>query len=178
MTTSGNLTNWPIEAFFSDGGYKVYGRNNGGTKCQPALPVPNPRPVPRVKGANANTCGATRSQSLATQGRQGRQLQPQSYTPRPGSVTTPAKLNQMQVEEPHTHDTIVFGHEKMMVCAVNQVSIGQVNCNSCNTVHTFYQCPSLAGMDEEAQKAFFHAKPLEKCNSKRNQCRVNQIRAD
>jgi hypothetical protein len=65
-----------IEAFFSDGIYKVYCKNNSGTKHQPTLPATNPRPVPRVKGGNANTGGTTHSQSLATQGRQGHQLPP------------------------------------------------------------------------------------------------------
>jgi hypothetical protein len=84
----------------------------------------------------------------------------------------------MQVEEPYTHETIIYGHKEMMVCALGQVPTGQVNCNSCNAVHAFYKCISLAGMDEEAQKVFFRAKALEKRNQKRNQYRVDQIRTD
>jgi hypothetical protein len=84
----------------------------------------------------------------------------------------------MQVEEPYTYETIVYSYEDMMVCALNEVPTGQVNCNSCNTVHAFYQCPSLAGMNEEAQKVYFHAKALEKHNAKRNQHKMDQIRVD
>jgi hypothetical protein len=84
----------------------------------------------------------------------------------------------MQVKEPYSHDTIVFSYDDMMVCALNQVPTGQVNCNSCNAVHAFYKCPSRPGMDEEAQKAFFRARALEKCNSKCNQYKVDQIPAD
>jgi hypothetical protein len=78
----------------------------------------------------------------------------------------------------YTHETIVYSYEDMMMCALNQVPTGQVNRNSCNTIHAFCKCPSLPGMDEEAQKAFFRARALEKHNSKQNQYKVNQIPAD
>jgi hypothetical protein len=93
-------------------------------------------------------------------------------------MTTPAKLNQMQVDGPCTHDTIVHSYEEMMMCTLHQVPSGQVNYNSCGSVHAFYECPSLPGMDKEAQKAFFRARALEKCNSKCTQCNMNQIRVD
>ena len=39
-----------IEAFFCDGSYEVYCRNNGGPKRPPTLPATNPRLAPRVRG--------------------------------------------------------------------------------------------------------------------------------
>jgi hypothetical protein len=101
-----------IQAFFTDGSCEVHCKNNGGTKRQPTLPATAPHPVvPRVKGGNANERG-----QHSTQGRQGRQLLPRSYTPRPGSATTPAKLNQLQADGPCTHETIVHSCKDMMVC--------------------------------------------------------------
>ena len=64
------------------------------------------------------------------------------------------------------------------MCPQSSPNLGQVNCNSCGTVHTFYQCPSLAGMNSEAQKVYFHAQALEKHNAKRTQYMVDQVRAD
>ena len=45
-----------IQAFFTDGSYEVYCKQNGGTKRHPTLPASAPHPVvPRVKGGNAST---------------------------------------------------------------------------------------------------------------------------
>ena len=81
----------------------------------------------------------------------------------------------MQVEKPCTYETMVFGYEEMILCAVNQVPNGMVKCNSCGMTHAFYQCPSLTGMDEEAQKMYFQAQALEKCNAKKLQYQVDQV---
>jgi hypothetical protein len=84
----------------------------------------------------------------------------------------------MQADGPYTHEILVHSYEDNMVCALNQVPSGQVNCNSCCLVHAFHKCLSLPGVDNEAQKAFFHARALEKRNSKCTQYKVDQIRAD
>jgi hypothetical protein len=34
-----------IQAFFTDGSYEVYCKNNGGSRCQPTLPATTPRPA-------------------------------------------------------------------------------------------------------------------------------------
>jgi hypothetical protein len=133
------------------------------------LPATNHRPNPRVRGGNDNARGTARGQSLATQGRQGRQLPPRSYTPRPGNATAHTRLTQMQVEAPCTYDTMVVDYEERIICALNQAPTGAVKCNVCATTHTFYQCPSLTGMDEEAQKMYFRMRALEKRNAKKTQ---------
>jgi hypothetical protein len=78
---------------------------------------------------------------------------------------------------PCTHDTYVHSYDEMRTLSVHQITAGQVSCNTCNMVHAFYECPSQPGMDKEAQKVYFHAKALEKRNSKHHQC-INQIFAE
>jgi hypothetical protein len=85
-----------------------------------------------------------------------------THTSRPGTTSAPAKLNQVQANGPCTHDMYVHSYNEMLTLAVHQVAVSQVNCNTCSSVHTFYECPSLPAMDNEAQKQLFRAKALEK----------------
>jgi hypothetical protein len=66
----------------------------------------------------------------------------------------------------------------MTLCALNQVPNEMVKCNSCGATHAFYQCPSLTGMDKEAQKMYFRARALEKRNAKKLQYQVDQVCAE
>ena len=84
----------------------------------------------------------------------------------------------MQVEVPCTYDTMVVDYEEMIICALNQAPTGTVKCNVCATTHTFYQCPSLTGMDEEAQKTYIRMRALEKRSAKKTQYQVDQFYAD
>jgi hypothetical protein len=81
----------------------------------------------------------------------------------------------MQVNRPETFETMLHGYEQMLIAALQQAPSGQVNCNSCGMIHPFYQCPSLEGMDVEAQKVYFRARAMEKNNAKKVQYQVNQV---
>jgi hypothetical protein len=71
----------------------------------------------------------------------------------------------------------VHSYDEMLMLAVHQVVVSQVSHNTRGVVHAFYECPSLPGVDKDAQKQYFCAKALEKCDSKCHQW-VSQIHAD
>ena len=134
-------------------------------------------PILESGGGNNNARGAVRSQSCATQGRQGRKPPPRSYTPRPGAAFTPStKMNQLQTDIVNNPEAVDYN--TMIVCALHRAPSAMVNCNVCSTTHAFYQCPTLNDMDEEAQKAYFRARALEKRQAKKTQYQVDQVYAE
>jgi hypothetical protein len=158
-----------IQGFFTDGSCEVYCKQNGGVERQPTFPASMPCIAVLEKRGEITTCGARHVvNTLLKEGsfRLDRTLQGLEVRL---LLQSCIKCRLMALA------LMTRTCTEMMVCAVHQVPAGQVNCNTCDTVHTFYECPSLPGMDREAQKQFFHTKALEKCNSKRNQYNVNQI---
>ena len=80
-------------------------------------------------------------------------------------------MNQLQTDM--TNNPEAVDYDTMIICVLHQAPSGMVNCNVCNTTHAFYQCPTLHDMDEEAQKAYFRARALEKHQAKKMQYQVD-----
>ncbi len=85
-------------------------------------------------------------------------------------------MNQIQTDALNNPEAVDYN--TMTICALHQAPSGIVNCNVCNTTHAFYQCPALSDMDEEAQKAYFQARALEKRQAKKTQYQVDQVSAE
>ena len=85
-------------------------------------------------------------------------------------------MNQLQTDMANNSEAVDY--DTTIICALRQAPSGMVNCNICNTTHTFYQCPTLHDMDEEVQKAYFRARALEKWQAKKTQYQVDQVYAE